>query len=312
MSENMNELYELEELKAAYNLMDERLDGQEIVSDEQLREAMYRKFADIRQNLKEGLVWGTVVFVPILAWHAWANDRLTLLGGIMLGVYWVASLVFNFVILRKIKREDYGSYDLKTLVERESRYSKNIKWGSIATIIFFLVYFLQMFTSKSEMFIFIVMALTLMIPVTVRWLVIKYKYGGQAIDPATGRPRVIEVKWLRIVLFALLGLVACLWLVSFVLTLVNSTGWIDLMRVLNYVPLFIASVTFILGLLHQKGKVTISRSLLIILTAVAIILSVSVVVISTLMDFTELAKGGNLLSTALISFLGLMFHKTRK
>jgi len=30
------------------------------------------------------------------------------------------------------------------------------------------------------------------------------------------------------------------------------------------------------------------------------------------MDFTELAKGGNLLSTALISFLGLMFHKTRK
>ena len=89
MSENMNELYELEELKVAYNLMDERLDGQEIVSDEQLREAMYRKFADIRQNLKEGLVWGTVVFVPILAWHAWANDRLTLLGGIMLGVYWV-------------------------------------------------------------------------------------------------------------------------------------------------------------------------------------------------------------------------------
>ena len=312
MSENMNELYELEELKAAYNLMDERLDGQEIVSDEQLREAMYRKFADIRQNLKEGLVWGTVVFVPILAWHAWANDRLTLLGGIMLGVYWVASLVFNFVILRKIKREDYGSYDLKTLVERESRYSKNIKWGSIATIIFFLVYFLQMFTSKSEMFIFIVMALTLMIPVTVRWLVIKYKYGGQAIDPATGRPRVIKVKWLSVVLYALLGLVACLWLVSFVHTLVNSTGWLDLMRVLNYVPLFIASVTFILGLLHQKGKVTISRSLLIILTAVAIILSASVVVISTLMDFTELAKGGNLLSTALISFLGLMFHKTRK
>jgi len=66
------------------------------------------------------------------------------------------------------------------------------------------------------------------------------------------------------------------------------------------------------GLLHQKGKVTISRSLLIILTAVAIILSASVVAISTLMDFTELAKGGNLLSTALISFLGLMFHKTRK
>ena len=57
MSENKNELYELEDLKVAYNLMDERLDGQEIVSDEQLREAMYRKFANIRENVKEALIW---------------------------------------------------------------------------------------------------------------------------------------------------------------------------------------------------------------------------------------------------------------
>lgn len=312
MSENMNELYELEELKAAYNLMDERLDGQEIVSDDQLREAMYRKFADLRQNLKEALVWGNVVFVPVLAWHAWANDRLTLLGGIMLGVYWLASLVFDFVILRKIKREDYGSYDLKTLVERESRYSKNIKWGSIATIIFFLVYFLQMLTSKKEMFIFIVMALTLMIPVTVRWLVIKYKYGGQAIDPATGQPRVLEIKWMRIVLYVLLGLIACLWLVALVHTVANSTGWMGLMRVLNVVPLFMAIATLILGLLHQKGKITVSRRLMIILTAIAIILSASVVIIATLMDITDMATAGNLLSTALLSYMGLMFHKTRK
>ena len=45
---NVLELHELDELKAAYNLMDERLDGQEIVSDEQLREVMMRKFTDIR------------------------------------------------------------------------------------------------------------------------------------------------------------------------------------------------------------------------------------------------------------------------
>ena len=32
----------MDELKAAYNLMDERLDGQEIVSDEQLREGLRR------------------------------------------------------------------------------------------------------------------------------------------------------------------------------------------------------------------------------------------------------------------------------
>ena len=49
MKENILELHELDELKAAYNQMDERLDGQEIVSDENLREAMYNKFADIRR-----------------------------------------------------------------------------------------------------------------------------------------------------------------------------------------------------------------------------------------------------------------------
>ena len=95
MSENMNELYELEDLKVAYNLMDERLDGQEIVSDEQLREAMYRKFANIRENVKEALIWGNLIFVPVLAWWAWVNSRLTLLGIILLGVYWVASLLLG-------------------------------------------------------------------------------------------------------------------------------------------------------------------------------------------------------------------------
>ena len=52
MSESINELFELEELKATYKLMDERLDSQEIVSNEQLRDTMMRKFTDMRQNLK--------------------------------------------------------------------------------------------------------------------------------------------------------------------------------------------------------------------------------------------------------------------
>ena len=52
MSENVLDLHELDELKAAYNQMDERLDGQEIVSDENLREAMYNKFVNIRRDVK--------------------------------------------------------------------------------------------------------------------------------------------------------------------------------------------------------------------------------------------------------------------
>ena len=156
MNENILELHELDELKAAYNLMDERLDGQEIVSDEQMREAMMRKFNDIRESLKEGLIWTNLLFVPAMAWWAWATGQLTMFGIILLSVYWVASLIFRFVILRRTKKEDYGSYDLKTLVEKEARYAKNIKWGSIVTLIFFAVFFLQLFIGhKTSWIVFI-------------------------------------------------------------------------------------------------------------------------------------------------------------
>ncbi len=316
MSENMNELHELEELKATYILMDERLDGQEIVSDEQIREAMYRKFADMRKNVKEAIIWGNLIFVPVLAWWAWANSRLTLLGIILLSVYWVASLIFRFVILRRTKKEDYGSYDLKTLVERESQYSKNIKWGSIATLIFLTAFFLQMFIgrTRSEVFIFIILALTLMIPVLVRWLVIKFKYNGQAIDPATGKPRRLGGKWTTIIGYSLFGLAGSLFLVGTAMNVINSagTGWLGLLKGLNGVAFIMANAVFLLGILYQRGKINISYRILVILTVIAIALAVSVAGIATLMGIAELIKGSTLLTTVAVSAIGLSFHKMRK
>lgn len=316
MSENMKELHELEELKATYILMDERLDGQEIVSDEQIREAMYRKFADMRKNIKEAIIWGNLISVPVLAWWAWANSRLTLLGIILLSVYWVASLIFRFVILRRTKKEDYGSYDLKTLVERESQYSKNIKWGSIVTLLVLTAFFLQMFIgrTRSEVFIFIILTLTLMIPVLVRWLVIKFKYNGQAIDPATGKPRRLGGKWTAIVGYTLFGIAGSLFLVGTAMNVINSagTGWLGLLKGLNGVAFIMAIAVFLLGILHQRGKINISYRILVILTVIAIALAVSVAGIATLMGIAELIKGSTLLTTVAVSAIGLSFHKMRK
>ena len=316
MSENMKELHELEELKATYILMDERLDSQEIVSDEQIREAMYRKFADMRKNIKEAIIWGNLIFVPVLAWWAWANSSLTLMGIILLSVYWVASLIFRFVILNRTKKEDYGSYDLKTLVERESQYSKNIKWGSIATLIILTAFFLQMFIgrTRSEVFIFIFLALTLMIPVLVRWLVIKFKYNGQAIDPATGKPRKVGGKWTSIIGYTLFGIAGSLFLVGTAMSVINSAGigWLGLLKGLNGVAFIIANAVFLLGILHQRGKINISYKLLVILTVIAIALAVSVAGIATLMDISELIKGSTLLTTVAVSAIGLSFYKMRK
>ena len=298
--------------------MDERLDGQEIVSDEQLREAMYRKFADIRQNAKEALIWGDLIFVPILAWWVWTYGRLTLLGMIILGVYWVASLIFRFFILRRTKKEDYGSYDLKTLVEKESGYTKNTKYFSITTAIFLLVFFLQMFIGidGKAVLIFVVLALVLMVPVLIRWLVIKFKYNGKAIDPATGQPRKLGGKVASIIGYTLFGVAGCLFVVATVMSVIESAGigWLALLKGINGLTMIIASAVLLLGVLHHRGKITISRRLLVILTVIAIALSASVAGIATLNGIAELTQltVSTLMTTAGFSALGLAIHRMRK
>ena len=318
MYENILELHELDELKAAYNLMDERMDGQEIVSDGQIREAMMRRFTNMRQSLKEGIIWGNLLFVPAMAWWAWAYGRLTLVGIIILSVYWMASLIFRFVILRRTKKEDYGSYDLKTLMDKESNYSKNIKWSSIGTLIFLVAFVLLMLSGKgrTEWFIFIVLALTLIVPVLVRWLVIKFKYNGQTIDPATGKSRKLGGKWATITGYIIFGLAGCLYLVGTVMNVIDSAGmgWLALLKSLNGVAFLMATVVPILGILHQKGKINVSYRLLVVLTVITITLSVSVAGIVTLKDITELTKVSvqTLLSVIAFSALGLVCHKMRK
>ena len=315
MSENVLELNELEELKATYNLMDERLDGQEIVSDEQLREVMMRKFSDMRQNAKEWLIWMNVVFVPVLLWDSWTRSRLTLLGIILLAVYWVASLVFKFVILRKTKKEDYGSYDLNTLVEKESRYSRNIMWGNIVTLLFFVTYFVQMLWADGMrvLLFFGILLLLMLIAVFSRKLIIKYKYNGQSIDPATGKPRVLKSgKWLRVVGYSLFGIAGSLWLVGAAMNVMSATGLYGVLNALSYLPLVLATATLILGLLHQKGRLNVSRRLLIVLAVTAIVLGASVAGIAMLNDFTDLVRSGGLLMVVCFSMLGLECHKQRK
>ena len=315
---NVLELHELDELKAAYNLMDERLDGQEIVSDEQLREAMMRRFTNLRQSLKQNLIWGDLLFVPVLAWWAWAYSSLSLVGIIILGVYFVASVIFRLVMLRRTKKEDYGSYDLKTLVEKEANYTKNVKWFSIGSAIFIIAFFLLMFVGRAriELYIFLILNLVILIPVLIRWLVIKYKYNGKAIDTATGNPRKLGGKWASIIGYSLFGLAACLFLVAGVMSVIDSValGWLALLKGLIYVSFFIAAVVLIIGILHGKGKINVSYRLLVILTVIAILLAASIAGIVTLNGITELTKVSvqTLLSTVAFSAFGQAMYKMRK
>ncbi|MBO4658468.1 MAG: hypothetical protein J5637_02475 [Prevotella sp.] len=316
MSENMNELHEMEEMRTAYQMFDERLDGQEIVSDEQLREAMYGKFVDIRRNAKEGLVWLNLILVPIFLWKEWSDNSLTLFGIIVMSVYWVASLLFRFFILRKTKKEDYGSYDLKTLTEKESRYQKNIKWGTIIFVLFWVMYFSQwVIGNGTKGYIFLVMMLVLLLPISIRYLIIKYKYNGEAIDPATGKPRVIELKWMKIVKWvfqAFLGILACVALVIFVHGVIASKGLYDVLSIMNLLPMIIVSVALLLAVLHMKKKITVPNKLMISLIAIAIVMSVGIIAVAYFMNFSNLCNPSFLFGVVCTSFIIHTFYNLRK
>ena len=313
MNENSLELHELDELKAAYNLMDERLDGQEIVSDEQLREAMYNKFADIRRNIKESLVWLNLVLVPLFLWKDWYENSLTLFGIIVMAVYWVASLLFRFFILRKTKKEDYGTYDLKTLTEKEARYQKNINWATIIFVLFWVTYFLQyVWVDVKKGIAFYAMILVILIPVVVRYLIIKYKYNGEAIDPATGKDRVLMAKWFKIILFTFAGILMSLALFGFFYNLTVGKSLCDLLSTLNLLPLFITFVALALAILHIKKKMTVPSKLLYTLIIIALFISVAIIGIAYFMNFSTLCNPGFLFSVALSSYMALTFHRMRK
>ena len=231
-----------------------------------------------------------------------------------MSVFWLASLVLRFVILRRTKKSDYGSYDLKTLVEKESRYSKNIIRGNIATFILLIVFFLQLFIGrgKTEWIIFGVMTLLVLIGICIRKLVIKYKYNGQAIDPATGKPRVLGAKWITTLMIVILCIILCLYLSALVMNIINGAGSLGLMSALNGLSYCIAIAVFILGILHQRGKINVSRRLLVILAAIAIALCASIAGIATLKGITELMQGSHIMITVVLAGLGLSCHKMRK
>ena len=314
MNENILELHELDELKAAYNQMDERLEGQEIVSDENLREAMYNKFANLRQSAKEGLVYFNLIMVPVILWRDWSNQTITLFGTIVMTVYWVASLLFRFFMLRKTRKEDYGTYDLKTLTEKEARYQKYLKWGNIVFVLFWLAYFGQMVLVKgtTAFFVFLVLFLALLMPVLIRYLIIKYKYNGEAIDPATGQPRKLTSTYFQVLGLVFLGIISCAILTMFVLGLIHAEGLYDVLNVMNVFPMFVASVAFLLSVLHVKKKITVSSKVIITLIAIAIVMSLAIIGIGYFMNIGIRTGTNFLFSVACFSIMAHYLYKARK
>ena len=315
MTQNNNELLELEQLKATYNKIDERLDGQEIVSDEQLRETMCGKFTDMRRSLKEGLIWSNLVLIPLFVWHWHTTGELNMLSLILLCVYWVASLLFKLFILKKTGKEDFGSYDLKTLTDKESHYNKNMTRATMVMVVFWFVYIVQWCLGKGKGGAAFLLAMILLVIMSLflRKVIIRTKFNGQAIDPETGKPRVLsEVKGVRYFLLGWFGLVIIALLAASVMPIIQNNDLAAYVNFFNYLPIIISAVAFILAGLHFKKKINVSAKLIYTLIAISIILCIGMVALAKLTTIGVTYSSGNILSTVCTASLAHTFFKRRK
>ena len=314
MTQNNNELLELEQLKATYNKIDERLDGQEIVSDEQLRETMCGKFTDMRRSLKEGLIWSNLVLIPLFVWHWHTTGELNMLSLILLCVYWMASLLFKIFILKKTGKEDFGSYDLKTLTDKETHYNKNMTRATMVMVVFWFVYTVQWCLGKGKggAAFLLAMILLVIISLFLRKVIIRTKFNGQTINPETGKPRILEVKWLKYIFIGLLGFCLICLLIGSVMPIIQNNDLAAYVNFFNYLPIIISAVAFILAILHFKKKITVSSKLIYTLVAISIILCVGMVALAKLTTIGITYSTGNILSTVCTAGLAHSFFKMRK
>lgn len=314
MTQNNNELLELEQLKATYNKIDERLDGQEIVSDEQLRETMCGKFTDMRRSLKEGLIWSNLVLIPLFVWHWHTTGELNMLSLILLCVYWMASLLFKIFILKKTGKEDFGSYDLKTLTDKETHYNKNMTRATMVMVVFWFVYTVQWCLGKGKggAAFLLAMILLVIISLFLRKVIIRTKFNGQTINPETGKPRILEVKWLKYIFIGLLGFCLICLLIGSVMPIIQNNNLAAYVNFFNYLPIIISAVAFILAILHFKKKITVSSKLIYALVAISIILCIGMVALAKLTTIGITYSTGNILSTVCTAGLAHSFFKMRK
>ena len=206
MAQNNNELLELEELKTAYNLIDKRLDGQEIVSDEQLRKVMERRLTNIRSTTKGYLIGVNLIGAPLVAVWMHFENRLTTDYIIGLCILWIASFLFGFFFLRKTGRTNYADYDMTTVCAKDAKYQKLLKWYSYATATYWMlfVFISSLFDiHSSAQFIVWLVLFALVIGVSIGG----FKLGlliakSGPVDPMTGEHK--TPKWIYVVGIVLL------------------------------------------------------------------------------------------------------------
>ena len=319
MNENILELHELDELKAAYNQMDERLEGQEIVSEEQLREVMNRRMNFIRKDAKELVVMINMVLLPLMVFVEYYNGRLNWLGGIVLAVDWIVTLIFGLYLLRLARTDEYSTSDVKTLYEKNSLYQKLTKWFVPIIVMFIPLYFFMSYVAEGQSVFGIIFFCLLAIPLGIGYFagssyrrsIIKKEYNGVDVDPQTGGPVKIAKKHkgvfiLLISLYSILTILGNLPVFVGFTAIENTT---DLLVYLYHASDVLVVIALILALLHVIDVVRIPQGLFYAILAIVVLMAVVVVVVSMYLNIAASGNPNVLVRVVGMAFLAYYFYK---
>lgn len=140
MTDNTFNLDELQELKQAYQLIDQKLDGKEIVTPEQIRTVTLKNINIFTRLFKFSTSWSLYAFNPILVLIFAFSPKMTPTGIWILGIYLAIDILLHILLIRKMNRVDHSELDLRTLLSQELFYNKSAFALSCAGFAFWIVF----------------------------------------------------------------------------------------------------------------------------------------------------------------------------
>lgn len=174
----MINLSELEELKESYQIMNEKLESQEIITPDQIRAATEQKVEYLETELKTILIWGFIIAFPLLILFFHITRGLSTCALITSGTYCLVNAAVSAFILRKVRRKDLVKLDLNTLMARERKYRKTFLIMLLLSEVFWVA-FAFIFMTNSMGIILLVILVLMTIPRYYHSFVKAYKEGLQ-------------------------------------------------------------------------------------------------------------------------------------
>ena len=258
MKEEKINLMELEELKESYQIMNEKLESQEIISTDQIRAATEQKVEYLETELKTIFIWGYIISFPLLILLFYFTYGLSTSALITAGTYCLVNAAVSAFILRRVRRKDLVALDLNALMAREKKYRKTFLIMLALTEVFWVAFAFTFMTTALGIILLVILVL-MTVPRYYHSFVKAYKDGlqGKIEEQPSLLGRIGKIVGFTVLGILILALVAfaVLYIIAFFKTY-PEIGFKDYAWV-NYLYGFIAlgfTVSLITILFETTGK----------------------------------------------------------